>query len=124
LFCQNYMDAKLICQTVGVALIPPLLTYFLPRSTASDLCVCGRTNKYYIFQKPTCACAVRTCNVTKKRDAIVRCVTNGGRVSGNFWCGAAGDRCARVLVLCTRSSIDPNPNASGRMMKHPCDRCA
>jgi hypothetical protein len=24
LFCQNYMDGKLICQTVGVAQIPPV----------------------------------------------------------------------------------------------------
>jgi hypothetical protein len=23
LFCQNYMDAKLVCQTVGVALTKP-----------------------------------------------------------------------------------------------------
>jgi hypothetical protein len=25
LFCQNYMDAKLVCQTVGVALIKPAI---------------------------------------------------------------------------------------------------
>jgi hypothetical protein len=35
LFCQNYMDAKLVCQTVGVALknvcslLRHFLTYFL-----------------------------------------------------------------------------------------------
>jgi hypothetical protein len=48
LFCQNYMNAKLVCQTVGVALIQIILGGSV---TISDIPI-----RLFSFQKQTVAC--------------------------------------------------------------------